>query len=84
MPASRRFFVSDPDPVLAVVQPHCYGSLCAVMFCQKLHYDRKWSVMRALGAFAAYAIATAGFEVAMVYASRVSAAPSIHDQTNPD
>lgn len=54
------------------------------MFCQKLHYDRKWSVMRALGAFAAYAIATAGFEVAMVYASRVSAAPSIHDQTNPD
>ncbi|BGP53205.1 hypothetical protein JCM8202_002761 [Rhodotorula sphaerocarpa] len=53
-----------------IVQPHCYGSLCAVMFCQKLHYDRKWSVMRALGAFAAYAIATAGFEVAMVYASR--------------
>lgn len=84
MPASSPFTISHDVLLLAVVQPHCYGSLCAVMFCQKLHYDRKWSVMRALGAFAAYAIATAGFEVAMVYASRVSAAPSIHDQRNPD
>ncbi|POY73529.1 hypothetical protein BMF94_3466 [Rhodotorula taiwanensis] len=53
-----------------IVQPHCYGGLCAVMLCQKLYYDRKWTIWGALGAFAAYGVATAGFEVGMVYASR--------------
>lgn len=42
------------------------------MLCQKLYYDRKWTIWGALGAFAAYGVATAGFEVGMVYASRVS------------
>ncbi|GAA5979087.1 hypothetical protein JCM10908_002800 [Rhodotorula pacifica] len=53
-----------------IVQPHCYGSLCAVMLCQKLYYDKGRSWKTAVAAFLAYAVAAAGFEVAMVFASR--------------
>lgn len=41
------------------------------MLCQMLYYDRKWRWYAAAGVFGAYACAAAGFEVAMVYASRV-------------
>lgn len=53
------------------MQPHCYGSLCAVIFCQMLYYDKKWRWYSACGAFAVYAVVCSGFEVGMVYASKV-------------
>jgi hypothetical protein len=56
-----------------VVQPHCYGGLCALILLQILHYDRKWNPWLAYGAgFSIYAIVCAGFEVAMVYACRAA------------
>jgi len=56
---------------LAVVQPHCYGALCAVIFCQMLFYDKGFRWFSAVGTFLLYAVACSGFEVGMVYASRV-------------
>ncbi|KWU45780.1 hypothetical protein RHOSPDRAFT_32711 [Rhodotorula sp. JG-1b] len=53
-----------------IVQPHCYGSLCALMLCQKMYYDKGWSWKAAVAGFAAYAVGAAGFEIAMVFASR--------------
>ncbi|GAA5974147.1 hypothetical protein JCM11641_003464 [Rhodosporidiobolus odoratus] len=54
-----------------IVQPHCYGSLCAFIICQILHYDRGYKWYSAyLGGFATYAVVCAGFEVGMVYACR--------------
>ncbi|KPV77025.1 uncharacterized protein RHOBADRAFT_51990 [Rhodotorula graminis WP1] len=53
-----------------IVQPHCYGALCAVIFCQMLYYDKGYRWYSAVGAFLLYAIACSGFEVGMVYASR--------------
>ncbi|GAA6015590.1 hypothetical protein JCM10207_008137 [Rhodosporidiobolus poonsookiae] len=54
-----------------IVQPHCYGGLCAFIICQILHYDRKWKWYAAyIGGFSTYAVVCAGFEVGMVYACR--------------
>jgi succinate dehydrogenase/fumarate reductase cytochrome b subunit len=55
-----------------MLQPHAYGSLCAIIFVQMLYYDRKWSVLHSLGALAFYAIAGGGFEVGMYFACLVS------------
>lgn len=63
--------VADSKVPTAVVQPHCYGSLCALMLCQKMYYDQGWSWKAAVAGFAAYAVGAAGFEIAMVFASRV-------------
>ncbi|GAA6029975.1 hypothetical protein JCM8097_009197 [Rhodosporidiobolus ruineniae] len=58
-----------------IVQPHCYGALCAFIICQILHYDRKWRWYASyLGGFATYAVVCAGFEVGMVYACRAGEA----------
>lgn len=65
-----------------VVQPHCYGGICALICVQILHYDRKWSPLLAYGAgFATYATVCAGFEVAMVYACRAAEAKHIKGPT---
>ncbi|BGP22117.1 cystinosin/ERS1p repeat protein [Rhodotorula toruloides] len=64
------FAIVENINIPIIVQPHCYGSLCFLMLCQMLYYDRKWRWYAAAGAFAAYACAAAGFEVGMVYASR--------------
>ncbi|GAA5929237.1 hypothetical protein JCM10213_005019, partial [Rhodosporidiobolus nylandii] len=54
-----------------MVQPHLYGSVCAFICCQILHYDRGWRWYSAyIGAFSAYAVVCAGFEVGMVFACR--------------
>ncbi|GJN87825.1 hypothetical protein Rhopal_000780-T1 [Rhodotorula paludigena] len=53
-----------------IVQPHCYGSLCAIIYCQMLYYDKQWRWYSAVAAFAAYAVVTAGCEVGFVFASR--------------
>ncbi|TNY23940.1 PQ loop repeat-domain-containing protein [Rhodotorula diobovata] len=64
------FAIVQNISVPIIVQPHCYGSLCAVIFCQMLYYDKKWRWYSACGAFAVYAVVCSGFEVGMVYASK--------------
>ncbi|GAA6047950.1 hypothetical protein JCM3770_006439 [Rhodotorula araucariae] len=64
------FAIVENISIPIIVQPHCYGSLCAVIFCQMLYYDKKCRWFNAVGAFAAYAAVAAGFEVGMIYASR--------------
>ncbi|EGU12567.1 hypothetical protein RTG_01100 [Rhodotorula toruloides ATCC 204091] len=64
------FAIVENINIPIIVQPHAYGSLCFVMLCQMLYYDRKWRWYAAAGAFGAYACTAAGFEVGMVYASR--------------
>ncbi|GAA5826201.1 hypothetical protein JCM11251_007205 [Rhodosporidiobolus azoricus] len=65
------YAIAEDFTVSLIVQPHCYGALCALIFCQILHYQRKWKWYAAyLGAFSAYAVVCAGFEVGMVYACR--------------
>lgn len=55
-----------------ITQPQAYGSLCAVIACQALHYDRGWSKKMALGAFGAYALVGGGIEVALFFALRAA------------
>ncbi|GAA5903048.1 hypothetical protein JCM6882_009678 [Rhodosporidiobolus microsporus] len=56
-----------------IVQPHCYGALCAFILCQILHYDRQWKWYAAyLGGFATYAVICAGFEAGLVFALRAA------------
>ncbi|GAA5879554.1 hypothetical protein JCM8547_003104 [Rhodosporidiobolus lusitaniae] len=56
-----------------IVQPHCYGSICAFIICQIFYYDRQWKWYSAfLGGFGAYAVLCTGFEVAMVFATRAA------------
>jgi hypothetical protein len=57
-----------------MLQPHAYGSLCAIIFVQMLYYDRKWSVWQSAGALVFYAIVGGGFEVGMYFACLVSIA----------
>ncbi|GAA6063554.1 hypothetical protein JCM10212_002666 [Sporobolomyces blumeae] len=53
-----------------ILQPHCYGSLCALIFCQMVHYDRKWSLSRTVLLFLGYCVIGGGFEVGMYFAAK--------------
>ncbi|GAA5873452.1 hypothetical protein JCM16303_001127 [Sporobolomyces ruberrimus] len=53
-----------------IVQPHCYGALTAIIFCQMVFYDRKWSLRNSLLLFLAYCLVGGGFEVGMYYAAK--------------
>ncbi|GAA5894600.1 Ilt1p [Sporobolomyces salmoneus] len=53
-----------------IVQPHCYGALTAVIFCQMVYFDRKWSLTNSLLLFLAYCIIGGGFEVGMYFAAK--------------
>ncbi|GAA5923982.1 Ilt1p [Sporobolomyces koalae] len=52
------------------VQPHAYGSLCAIIFCQMVYFDRKWSLRNTLLLFLAYCLIGGGFEVGMYFAAK--------------
>ncbi|GAA5964795.1 hypothetical protein JCM3765_002558 [Sporobolomyces pararoseus] len=52
------------------IQPHAYGSLCAVIFCQMIYFDRKWSLRNTILLFMAYCIIGGGFEVGMYFAAK--------------
>ncbi|GAA5853079.1 hypothetical protein JCM5353_007364 [Sporobolomyces roseus] len=53
-----------------ILQPHCYGSLCAFIFCQMVYFDRKWSLKNTILLFVGYCIVGGGFEVGMYFAAK--------------
>ncbi|GAA5975833.1 hypothetical protein JCM5350_000748 [Sporobolomyces pararoseus] len=53
-----------------IVQPHCYGGLCAIIFCQMVYFDRKWSLRNTVLLFLAYCAVGGGFEVGMYFAAK--------------
>ncbi|KAM0746848.1 hypothetical protein T439DRAFT_329536 [Meredithblackwellia eburnea MCA 4105] len=46
-----------------IVQPQCYGSLCAIIFIQMLYYDRKWKPWKGVAVFSTYMVVGAGWQV---------------------
>lgn len=58
-----------------VVQPQCYGSLCAIVAIQALYYDKNWSPWQGVALFGAYCALGGGWEFgiyrAMVRADQV-------------
>ncbi|BGP45315.1 hypothetical protein JCM10450v2_001133 [Rhodotorula kratochvilovae] len=65
-------------PIMWALSGACLGVFAIVeninipimILCQVLYYDKKWRWYSAVGAFAAYAVVTAGFECGMIFASR--------------
>lgn len=66
-------FTSQNIPI--IVQPQCYGSLCAIVAIQALYYDKNWSPWQGVALFGAYCALGGGWEFgiyrAMVRADQV-------------
>lgn len=54
------------------IQPHVFGLLCTVSWCQCLYYGSKWRLRNVVMFFIAFIVFWAGFETGSIYALRVS------------